>query len=187
MPIQTTITDTPVPVDIIPMTRLAEQGGQFDLAQTLTYISPSFNSTRQNGADGADLIDSAALRGLDVRLLVPRRTDSALVSAAARSYYDELIGAGVRVYEYGPRMLHTKALLVDEDEAIIGTSNFDTRSFSLNFEIVMLFRDAGVAGALQRSLETDMASAVEVRKDSPKPAATVRFGEAAARLFAPLL
>ncbi|NHZ36060.1 TonB-dependent receptor plug domain-containing protein [Massilia rubra] len=57
-------TDTAVPVDLIPMTRLAEQGGQFDLAQTLTYISPSFNSTRQSGADGADLVDSAALRGL---------------------------------------------------------------------------------------------------------------------------
>ena len=57
-------TDTTVPVDFIPMTKVAEQGGQFDLAQTLTYISPSFNSTRQTGADGADLIDSAALRGL---------------------------------------------------------------------------------------------------------------------------
>jgi iron complex outermembrane receptor protein len=57
-------TDTPVPVDFIPMTKAAEQGGQFDLAQALTNISPSFNSTRQTGADGADLIDSAALRGL---------------------------------------------------------------------------------------------------------------------------
>ena len=60
----TSATDTAVPVDLIPMTRVAEQGGQFDLAQTLTYISPSFNSTRQSGADGADLVDSAALRGL---------------------------------------------------------------------------------------------------------------------------
>ena len=60
----TSATDTPVPVDFISMTKAAEQGGQFDLAQTLQYISPSFNSTRQTGADGADLIDSAALRGL---------------------------------------------------------------------------------------------------------------------------
>ncbi len=57
-------TDTPVPVDYIPLAKLSEQGGQFDLAQTLQYVSPSFNSTRQTGADGADLIDSAALRGL---------------------------------------------------------------------------------------------------------------------------
>jgi iron complex outermembrane receptor protein len=57
-------TDTPVPIDFIPLSKVTEQGGQFDLAQSLTYISPSFNSTRQTGADGADLVDSAALRGL---------------------------------------------------------------------------------------------------------------------------
>ncbi|MEO8671579.1 MAG: TonB-dependent receptor [Tahibacter sp.] len=57
-------TETAVPVDIVPMDKPAEQGAQFDLAQTLQYIAPSFNSTRQTGADNADLIDSAALRGL---------------------------------------------------------------------------------------------------------------------------
>jgi iron complex outermembrane recepter protein len=57
-------TDTLVPVDIYSMGKVAEGGGQFDLAQSLQYMSPSFNSTRQTGADGADLIDSAALRGL---------------------------------------------------------------------------------------------------------------------------
>ncbi len=57
-------TDTLVPVDIYSMGKVAEGGGQFDLAQTLQYMSPSFNSTRQTGADGADLIDSASLRGL---------------------------------------------------------------------------------------------------------------------------
>lgn len=57
-------TDTLVPVDIYSMSKITEGGGQFDLAQSLQYLSPSFNSTRQTGADGADLIDSAALRGL---------------------------------------------------------------------------------------------------------------------------
>ena len=81
----TSATETVVPVDFIPMTRVAEQGGQFDLAQTLTYISPSFNSTRQTGADGADLIDSAALRGLgsDQTLVLmngKRRHTTALVN-----------------------------------------------------------------------------------------------------------
>lgn len=56
--------DTPVPVDIVPMEKIAEQGAQFDLAQALQYIAPSFNSTRQTGADNADLVDSAMLRGL---------------------------------------------------------------------------------------------------------------------------
>ena len=78
-------TDTMVPVDIIPMTKVAEQGGQFDLAQSLQYISPSFNSTRQTGADGADLVDSAALRGLgsDQTLVLvngKRRHTTALVN-----------------------------------------------------------------------------------------------------------
>jgi len=78
-------TDTVVPVDIIPMSKTTEQGGQFDLAQTLTYISPSFNSTRQSGSDGADLVDSAALRGLgsDQTLVLvngKRRHTTALVN-----------------------------------------------------------------------------------------------------------
>ncbi|MBA5639670.1 TonB-dependent receptor [Duganella sp. LX20W] len=78
-------TDTTVPVDVIPMNKAAESGGNFDLAQTLTNISPSFNSTRQTGADGADLIDSAALRGLgsDQTLVLvngKRRHTTALVN-----------------------------------------------------------------------------------------------------------
>ena len=78
-------TDTPVPVDFIPMSKVGEQGSQFDLAQTLQYISPSFNSTRQTGADGADLVDSAALRGLgsDQTLVLvngKRRHTTALVN-----------------------------------------------------------------------------------------------------------
>ncbi|QGZ39165.1 iron complex outermembrane receptor protein [Pseudoduganella flava] len=78
-------TDTVVPVDVIPLTQTAEKGGQFDLSQTLTNISPSFNSTRQTGADGADLVDSAALRGLgsDQTLVLvngKRRHTSSLVN-----------------------------------------------------------------------------------------------------------
>ena len=81
----TSATDTVVPVDIIPMSKSSESGGQFDLAQTLTYISPSFNSTRQTGSDGADLVDSAALRGLgsDQTLVLingKRRHTTALVN-----------------------------------------------------------------------------------------------------------
>ena len=78
-------TDTAVPVDFIPMTKTTEQGGQFDLAQVLNNVSPSFNSTRQTGADGADLVDSAALRGLgsDQTLVLvngKRRHTTALVN-----------------------------------------------------------------------------------------------------------
>lgn len=78
-------TDTPVPIDFIALSKVSEQGGQFDLSQSLQYLSPSFNSTRQTGADGADLIDSAALRGLgsDQTLVLvngKRRHTTALVN-----------------------------------------------------------------------------------------------------------
>ncbi len=78
-------TDTALPIDVISLSKVAEQGGQFDLAQTLTNLSPSFNSTRQTGADGADLVDSAALRGLgsDQTLVLvngKRRHTTALVN-----------------------------------------------------------------------------------------------------------
>ena len=63
-------------------------------------------------------LTSAALRGVDVRVLVPRRSDSRIVSAAARSYFDELIVAGVKVWEYKARMLHSKTLVVDDNCAM---------------------------------------------------------------------
>ena len=132
-------------------------------------------------------LTSAALAGLDVRLLVPRRCDSLSVTLAARSYFDELLAAGVKVYEYGPRMLHTKALLVDETLAIVGSANFDHRSFSLNFEVSMLFDDAVVAGELARLIEGEFGHAPRVRDERARPLWTVRLPEALARLLAPLL
>ena len=132
-------------------------------------------------------LTSAALSGLDVRLLVPRMSDSRLVTYAARSYFDELMAAGAKVYEYGPRMLHTKALLVDEDVAIVGSANFDARSFRLNFEVSVLFRDATVAATLARLVEGEFASAPRVREQRPQPLWTVRLPEALARLLSPLL
>ncbi len=132
-------------------------------------------------------LEGAAMRGLDVRVIVPKRSDSRLVTAAARSYFDKLLKAGVRIYEYGPRMLHCKVLLTDEALAMIGTSNFDTRSFSLNFEIVMLFCDKGVSSSIETSMKADMGLANEVTKQSAEPPFLSRLGEATARLFSPML
>jgi cardiolipin synthase len=132
-------------------------------------------------------LTSAAMAGLDVRLLVPRHSDSRLVTYAARSYFDELLAAGVRVYEHGPRLLHSKTLLVDDHLAIIGTANFDHRSFRLNFEVSLLFHDARVAAELERIVELDLAHSPRVRDDRPRPLWRVRLPEALARLVSPLL
>lgn len=132
-------------------------------------------------------LTSAALGGLDVRLMVPRISDSRLVTMAARSYYDDLLAAGVKIYEYGPRMLHTKALLVDESSVIIGSANFDHRSFRLNFEVSMLFQDLDVGARLAKLIEGEFANAPRVRDDRHRSLFMTRLPEALARLMSPLL
>ncbi|MGJ4803286.1 cardiolipin synthase [Luteimonas sp. SDU82] len=132
-------------------------------------------------------LSSAALAGLDVRLLVPRMSDSRLVTLAARSYFGPLLVAGVKIYEYGPRMLHTKALLVDERTVLIGSANFDHRSFRLNFEVSVLFDDARLCGELAQLIEGELASAPRVRQGRHRSLLGARLPEALARLLSPLL
>lgn len=131
-------------------------------------------------------LTSAALRGVDVRLLVPRRSDSRIVSAAARSYFGELIAAGVKVWEYKARMLHSKTLVVDDNCAMVGTANFDNRSFRLNFEVMAVVYGPALAGPLVAQFETDLRSsaAVPARRRQSFP---MRLADATARLFSPLL
>ena len=132
-------------------------------------------------------LTSSALGGLDVRLLVPRMSDSRLVTWCVRSFYDDLLAAGVKIYEYGPRMLHSKALLVDDHLAILGSANFDQRSFRLNFEASMLIDDAPFAATLSGLLGREFADAHQVHADRAQPLFTRRLPEALARLLAPLL
>jgi cardiolipin synthase len=132
-------------------------------------------------------LTSAALGGLDVRLVVPKLSDSRLVTFAARSYFDELLAAGVKVYEFGPRLLHTKALLCDDDLAIIGSANFDHRSFRLNFEISLLFRDRTIAATLAQLVEGEIAASEPVHDLRNRSLWRNRLPEALARLMSPLL
>ncbi|WP_325048700.1 cardiolipin synthase [Peribacillus glennii] len=77
----------------------------------------------------------AALSGLDVRLLVPKNPDKRIVFHASRSYFPEMLEAGVRIFEYKQGFMHSKIVIVDNELASIGTSNMDMRSFHLNFEV----------------------------------------------------
>lgn len=131
-------------------------------------------------------LTSAALRGVDVRLLVPHRSDSGIVSAAARSYYDELIAAGVKVWEYKARMLHSKTLVVDDNCAMIGTANFDNRSFRLNFEVMAVVYGPVLAEPLAAQFEIDLRNAAPVPAHRRQRFA-MRLFDATARLFSPLL
>jgi len=132
-------------------------------------------------------LTSAALAGIDVRVIVPRMSDSRFVTLAARSYFDALMHSGAKVYEYGPRMLHTKALLVDDDVALLGSANFDARSFRLNFEVSVLFEDTTFAASLARQIEAEFPHAPRARSPRPRSLFATRLPEAFARLLSPLL
>lgn len=129
---------------------------------------------------------AAGLRRVDVRLVIPARGDSKLVDLAARSYLPELLSAGVRVYEYGPRFIHAKTMVVDDDVAIVGTANLDNRSFRLNFELVAVVYGAVVNAPLAAAFEADLRSCRELSRRAREPFFT-RLGQAGARLLSPLL
>lgn len=133
-------------------------------------------------------LGSAALRGVDVKLLIPRRGDSRLIDLAARSYLLELLQAGVHVFEYLPRFVHAKTMAIDDGLAIIGTANLDNRSFRLNFEIAALVFDEMVNDGLARAFLADLEHAREFKpSDLLKAPFLSRLGQAGARLMSPLL
>jgi len=132
-------------------------------------------------------LTSAAMRGLDVRVMIPKKSDSRVVDLAACSYFDELLADGVRVFQYQPRFLHSKALIVDDSFAILGSANFDARSFRTNFELSIAVHEPEIVDALVEVWNTDEADSIEIKKDRAKPAFPRRLGEAFMRLCSPLL
>ena len=99
----------------------------------------------------------AALRGVDVRILIPEEADSLLVKLAAYSYFDEIKATGVKFYRYQDGFLHEKAFLIDDNVAAVGTANFDNRSFRLNFEITAVVVDESFAADVAAMFEADFA------------------------------
>ena len=92
---------------------------------------------------------SCALRGVDTTVIFPARNDSWIVAAASRSYYADMLAAGVRIYEYTGGLLHTKSFTMDGSITLIGSANLDRRSFELNYENNVLICDAGVTAMVR--------------------------------------
>ncbi|MEZ0228259.1 MAG: cardiolipin synthase [Planctomycetota bacterium] len=135
-------------------------------------------------------LETAALRGVDVRLLVPGKLDEPIILHAARSFYPELLAAGVHVYEYDDTaMLHAKTATIDGCWSTIGTANLDLRSFYLNFEVNAVVYGSSVARELERAFERDIATArrVELAEFGRSRPWKQRAIEGAARLLSPLL
>ena len=129
----------------------------------------------------------AALRGVDVRVLVPEHSDSLLVNLSGWSYVEALEQAGVAMYRYQDGFMHQKVTLIDDDWCTVGTANFDNRSFRLNFEVTMAVLDRGFATDVRGMLEDDFARSRRVRAaDLKARSAVFRFAVRLARLSAPV-
>ncbi len=108
---------------------------------------------------------AAAYRGVDTTFIVPATNDSWIVGAASRSYYAELLEAGVRIREYVGGLLHTKSLTMDGEVTLIGSANMDRRSFDLNYENNILFYDPTLTSDVRRRQQQYLDSSREVTSD----------------------
>jgi cardiolipin synthase A/B len=108
---------------------------------------------------------ASARRGVTTTIIFPARNDSWIVGAASRSYYAELLAAGVRIAEYEGGLLHTKSLTLDGEVTLIGSANMDRRSFELNYENNILFYDPALTADVRRRQETYLAQSHSVTAD----------------------
>lgn len=133
-------------------------------------------------------LKDAAQRGVDTRLLLPAKTDSMLVFYASRSYYDELMSAGIKIYERQDAVLHAKTALVDGVWSTVGSTNLDWRSFVNNQEINAVVLGQGFGAIMQAVFENDLVLSKHMTLDAwrKRPIAS-RIKETAARLWARLL
>jgi cardiolipin synthase len=115
------------------------------------------------------LVTAKRDRHLDVKVLVPgKRSDHAMTRSSSRGLYGKLLEAGVEIYEYQPSMLHAKVMLVDDDWTVVGSTNFDNRSFGINDELSVAVRDAALAERLTADFERDLAQSERVTMESWK-------------------
>lgn len=132
-------------------------------------------------------LTGAALRGVDVELVLPQATDSPLVDAAGSTYHDQLLDVGAQIHIYPPPMIHAKTCVVDRELAIVGTANLDTRSFQLNFEVVAAVYGGPALEELARLFERDRSRSRPRRAREAKAPLRRRLLASAARLLAPQL
>ncbi len=133
-------------------------------------------------------LQTAALSGIDVRLLIPMRSDSRLLSFATYSYIGECLQSGIKIYLYKPGMLHAKNMIIDNDFVTSGSANFDFRSFEHNFEANLLIFDANTNAQMKQQFFDDIRRSAHITLSTwrrrPQP---LRIAESIMRLIAPIL
>ena len=132
-------------------------------------------------------IENAALRGVDVRIIVPHIPDKKLVFWMTQSFYKRLMDAGVKLYEYEPGFIHAKSYLADDEIAMIGTINLDYRSLVHHFENgVWMYRCDSIAD-LKLDMEDTLEKSIPITAEMLKTNLIQRFIRAVVRIFAPML
>lgn len=153
---------------------------QDELLITTPYFVP--------GQEFLSALKMAALREVNVKLLVPGVADSLFVNAASMSHYEDLLAVGVEIYLYQKGFVHAKTLVCDDQLAVIGTANLDYRSFELNFEVNAILFNREIASDLKTTFIKDLKHARQIDYQAWKDRSLfIQFLERLIRLFAPLL
>jgi cardiolipin synthase len=130
----------------------------------------------------------AAKRGVNVKLVLPTKIDWMPVLMASRSYFEDLLAAGVQIYQYPPVLLHAKMLIVDEKWLILGSSNMDLRSFYINFELDFLIREEKTVAKACSIFEEEVGRSKLLRLDQfSQRSIGKRLVENTVRIFSPML
>ncbi|MNK03596.1 Major cardiolipin synthase ClsA [compost metagenome] len=163
----------------------------FSILQAINLATNEILITSPYFIPGESLLDAliiSSLSGISVKLLVPGKSDSILVNSAARSYYNDLLKAGVQIYQYQKGFIHAKTMVTDKKVAMVGTANMDFRSFDLNFEVNAIVYDTQIATELSAAFYNDIKNAVRIDPEqwADRPLYK-QLLEKAARLLSPLL
>jgi len=129
----------------------------------------------------------AGLRGVDVRLMIPQKSDLLITNLSALSYLQEVTKTGIKVYRYKKGFLHQKTILIDDDRSMIGTANLDNRSIRINFEINILFSSKEFAGKVEEMMIEDFANSFQITdEDYTSKPIWYKLAVKVARLLAPI-
>jgi len=147
-------------------------------------VTPYFVPT----SDIIQALRNAALRGVDVRLVLPEKNNHFYAGWAGRAYYEELLESGVRVYERRPPFMHAKGLIVDDSIAMVGSANLDVRSLKLNYETNLMMYEPEIINRLKRIMleEVAMSHELDLGLWKQRPL-TQRMKENACSLLTPIL
>lgn len=163
----------------------------FSLVKAIGIAEKEILITTPYFIPGETLLDAltvASLSGIKVKLLVPGRSDSRMVDLAARSYFEQLMRAGVEIYLYKKGFVHAKTMVADASLSVIGTANMDHRSFDLNFEVNSIIYDDKIGKQLARIFNDDLLDAERINLSEWQGRSILKqFPEKVARLFSPLL